>query len=333
MARGRLLHAARKVAPVAFVTPDEAGVAAWIDRWADATRPARLFQPPDPLPQVAASPAHPVADGRVTRLVQFASPAPWLDDLALARVYEPAGVADPPTYIHCHGIGIDGDQLPEGADEVLNLVARGVRVVRLVPPWHGRRRPPGEWSGERFLATAPLGAIMFFAAVARELAVLVGWARATSAGRVAIGGISLGALGAQIAAAHAAEWPAALRPDALMAIATSGPLDRIAFEGSLTRRLGVDRALAAQGWSAARLAPWQRFTDPAEPPALDPAAIVMVLGSSDDVTPYAGGRALAERWRVPAANRFVRWQGHFTVELGLLANAAPLARLAEILRR
>jgi hypothetical protein len=102
--------------------------------------------------------------------------------------------------------------MPEGAEEILALVGRGVRVVRLVAPWHGRRRPLGQWSGERFLATAPLGAIEFFAAIARELAVLTHWARSQSKGRVAIGGISLGALSAQIAAARAVGWPAPLGP-------------------------------------------------------------------------------------------------------------------------
>jgi hypothetical protein len=265
-------------------------------------------------------------------MLQFDSPAPWLDGPVLARVYEPAGASDPPTYIHCHGIGIESDQMPEGAEEILALVGRGIRVVRLVAPWHGRRRLTGQWSGERFLATAPLGAIEFFAAIAREFAVLTHWARSESKGRVAIGGISLGALSAQIAAARAAGWPAALRPDALLLIGTSSPLDRIAYDGALTRRLGVGRALAAADWTPERLAPWQHFTDPAEPPAVDPAAIVMVLGLVDDVTPYEGGVALANRWRVPPRNRFVRWQGHFTVELGLIPDDTPLRRMAEILR-
>ncbi len=330
LARAKLFHAARPVPPVAFATPDEAALAAWLAPWHD--RPEALFAAPDPMPAVHASPAFPLGGGSVTRLLQFDSPAPWLEGPVLARVYEPAGAVDPPTYIHCHGIGIESDQMPEGAEEILGLVGRGVRVVRLVAPWHGRRRPIGQWSGERFLATAPLGAIEFFAAVARELAVLTHWARANSKGRVAIGGISLGALSAQIAAARATGWPASLRPDALLLIGTSSPLDRIAYDGALTRRLGVGRALAARDWTPERLAPWQRFTDPAEPPAVDPAAIVMVLGRVDDVTPYAGGAALAERWQVPARNRFVRWQGHFTVELGLIPDDTPLKRMAEIMR-
>lgn len=327
-ARARLFKAARAIAPVDFAIPDEAAIAQWLAPWGEQA--AELFAPPDPMPAFSLSAAMP-QHGHAVRVLIGPSPAPWLDEPLIARVHEPAGVADPPTYIHCHGIGIDGDQMSEGADEILALVARGVRVVRLVAPWHGRRRALGSWSGERFLATAPLGAIQFFAAVAREFAALTAWARATSRGRVAIGGFSLGALSAQLAAVRAAAWPAALRPDALLLVATGGPLDAIAYEGALTRRLGVDRALAASGWSQERLQPLSRLTDPQIAPAVDPAGIVMVLGSRDDVTPYEGGRALAARWQVPRGNLFVRWQGHFTVELGLIPDDRPLARLAAIL--
>jgi hypothetical protein len=59
----------------------------------------------------------------------------------------------------------------------------------------------------------------------------------------------------------------------------------------------------------------------------------MLIGTSDTVTPGAGGMALAQRWGLPAENLFLRDQGHFSVALGLERDAAPLARLAAILRR
>ncbi len=328
-ARATLFKAARAVAPVDFAIPDDRTVDDWMAPWGKSAE--ALFAPPEGQPVLHETPPMPTPGGPM-RVLMGPSPAPWIDEKLIARVHEPEGVRNPPTYIHCHGIGIDGDQMSEGADEILSLVARGVRVVRLVAPWHGRRRPLGTWSGERFLATAPLGAIQFFAAVVREYATLIGWARATSRGPVAIGGISLGALSAQLAAVRAHAWPAALRPDALLLIATGGPLDAIAYEGSLTRRLGVDRALSAAGWSQERLQPLARLTDPQVPPAVDPSRIVMVLGRKDDVTPYEGGRALATRWAVPAGNLFINWQGHFTVELGLIPDDRPLARMAAILR-
>jgi hypothetical protein len=63
---------------------------------------------------------------------------------------------------------------------------------------------------------------------------------------------------------------------------------------------------------------------------MDAERIIMVLGHADDVTPSAGGKALARRWQVPAANIFARHQGHFSVSLGILRDRAPLERLKEI---
>jgi hypothetical protein len=58
---------------------------------------------------------------------------------------------------------------------------------------------------------------------------------------------------------------------------------------------------------------------------------VMVLGRADNVTPFAGGLALARQWQVPTENLFLRRQGHFTVALGLWRDAAPLRRLVDLL--
>ena len=63
---------------------------------------------------------------------------------------------------------------------------------------------------------------------------------------------------------------------------------------------------------------------------MDPSKVIMVLGHADDVTPSAGGKALARRWQVPAANIYARRQGHFSVSLGIRRDRAPLIRLKEI---
>lgn len=57
----------------------------------------------------------------------------------------------------------------------------------------------------------------------------------------------------------------------------------------------------------------------------------MLLGAADDLTPYAGGLALARRWGVSSENLFRRRQGHFSVSLGLARDAAPLARIRRAL--
>jgi hypothetical protein len=64
-----------------------------------------------------------------------------------------------------------------------------------------------------------------------------------------------------------------------------------------------------------------------------PERIVMVLGEADDLTPFAGGSALARRWQIPAENLFLRPQGHFSVALGLLCDPAPIDRLLAIVDR
>ena len=64
-----------------------------------------------------------------------------------------------------------------------------------------------------------------------------------------------------------------------------------------------------------------------------PENIVTVLGAYDGVTPYAGARALIDRWGVPPANRFIWRRGHFSVPLTMLRNPAPLARFREVMAR
>jgi hypothetical protein len=313
---------------VRFAIPSEDEVRAAFARWLAA--PAMAFLPQTPLPTVEESPRYRGAFGR-EYVLRFRSPHAGAADMAWARVFEPDGVADPPTLIHCHGVAIEADNLDLAFDEIMPLIAMGVRVVRPVAPWHGRRRLFGTWSGEPFFTRVPLSALTLLAAIVQELIVLVDWSRRTSRGRVGWSGVSLGALAAQLGAVHLREGPHTWRPDALMLIGTSDRMDRIALEGALTRGLGMDRALRAAGWTDARLEVWRPFTDPLGSPCVAPDRVVIVLGTEDVVTPYQGGVALAERWRVPEANRFDRKQGHFSLALGLLPATDPLRRLAEIL--
>jgi predicted alpha/beta hydrolase family esterase len=66
---------------------------------------------------------------------------------------------------------------------------------------------------------------------------------------------------------------------------------------------------------------------------MPPESILLVIGTDDDVMPFAGALELARRWAVPEANIFRRRQGHFTLAMGLERDAAPLRRLAELLQR
>lgn len=329
LTRMRFIYPARRaeVEPLVWRIEPEAATHARYGRY--LYDPDGAFLPPEPLPAVIESARRPGLLG-MESILRFASPDPEMGE-AYARVFTPAGAVNPPTLIHCHGVAMEAEQIDPELDYMLGLVEQGIRVIRVTAPWHGPRRPMGEWSGERFFSTAPIGAIALLSAQIRELAVLVAWARSTSTAKVAIGGISLGALTTQVAAVRMAGWPEQCRPDALLLIGTSDRLDHVAFRGALTQGMGMPQALEAAGWSEERLYAWNALTDPVGPPAIDPRCIVVVLGTEDVVTPFDGGAELMRRWHVPEENQFQRKQGHFSLALGLFPDNAPLRRLADIL--
>ena len=292
--------------------------------------PARAFAAPEPTPPVRASHAFPAAPGRRDYWLRFASPSARMADEVVARVYEPAGAADPPTLIFGHGIGVEFDHWRGVADEIGALVAMGLRVVRPEAPWHGRRAPPGRYGGEQFVATAPCGALDHFTAAAREWAVLIDWCRQAGRGPVAIGGSSLGAMTAQIVSDRARRWPERLRPDAMLLVTHCGRIEE-AMQGALARAWGLAGATMAAGWTEERAHRFTPLLDPVDATTVAPENIVTVLGAYDAVTPYAGARALIDRWGVPPGNRFIWRRGHFTVPLTMLRNPAPLARFREVM--
>jgi pimeloyl-ACP methyl ester carboxylesterase len=323
-----LLPRRHLIPPVRYAVPRPAEFEA---RYADLlAAPERAYAAPSPAPEVAES-------GRCTgphgtqHWIRFASPSATMADTVYARVLEPAGVADPPTLIFGHGLWVEGEQWRSMPDLVAALCYRGVRVVHVESPWHGRRAPLGEYGGERFFATAPQGVLELFSAQAREVAAITAWARRSSAGRVAVGGISLGAQVAQLVAVHARHWPAEMRPDALLLITSCDRIDEVAFKGSLCRAFHLDRALRARGWSPEELARWRPLIDPVGAPAVAPENVVAVLGRADSVTPYALGKALLERWGVPPENVFARRQGHFSAAIGAFRDTRHLDRLHQIL--
>ncbi len=291
------------------------------------TDPAAAFAVPD-MPALERS--HPVLSA-YGREYWLRYPSPVMGDMAWARVVEPEHVEDPPTVIFLHGIAMETEMWRGGADLVSDLALDGVRVVKPEGPWHSRRRPEGWYGGEPAIGFGPLGFLDLFHAWIAEAAVLIGWVRGQGRALVALGGVSLGALTSQRAAVAARHWPDEYRPDALLLVATSGAMLDVAHGGSLASAVNLAPKLQAGGWTVDKLAGWLPLLEPQEAPALGPGRIVMVLGHSDNVTPTAGGLALAQRWGVPEANLFAREQGHFSVSLGLLRDPAPLARLKEIL--
>lgn len=300
----------------------------------EATHAARLQTPeaafPPPSPDGLRQSHGSISDyGRISWL-EWPS---CLGDTARARIYTPLDTSDPPTMIYLHGIGMEMEMWRAQADPVNALAGRaGIRVVRPEGPWHGRRMLPGYHGGEPALAFAPKGYLDLIQAWVMEAAQLIQWARATSAGPVLIGGLSLGALTAQIVGTAARFWPTALQPDAMFLICTSGDILEVSFEGAFARGLGVTDVLTRTGWTHEGLARWRDLLEPQGAPVMPPEKVVMLLGSHDSVTPYHGGLALAHRWRIPRRNLFIANRGHFSTPLGLHQDDAPLRRAVDVLR-
>jgi len=302
----------------------------------EARHGARLLSPASafPLPPwrpVRVSQVMTKEDSRI-RFLTFDSRVGGRRDTAWARVMEPLAAEAAPTVIFLHGIGVETEQWRVEGGRIDGLVRSGVRVIRPEGPWHGRRRPSGWFGGEMALSQGPMGLLDLFEAWVSEVAVLIGWARATSTGPVALSGFSLGALTAQVAAAAARHWPEELRPDALLLMATSGNFVDLSLEGSLGRALDARTQLELQDWTEQGLQRWAPLLEPQGEPAVKRENIVMVIGTSDDVTPFCGGLALAERWGIGAENLFLRPHGHFSLSLGLEYDAEPISRLLAVLR-
>jgi hypothetical protein len=296
-------------------------------RLADA---AAAFWMPERLPKIELSQPVP-GDGFETLWLRADTTVAGRPDTLWARVERPLGAAHAGALVFTHGISMETEFWRESSSLTSDLARTGITVIRPEGPWHGRRRVAGTFGGEPALALGPMGLLDYFDAHVRELALLVAWARDAVGGPVAVGGVSLGALTAQMALAAARTWPQACRPDAAFLVTTAGSLMDVALSGSLTRALGMPRQLAESGWDRAALQRWMPLLEPGAAIALDPARIVVLLGTADEILPYPSGRNLVAAWRIPPENLFVAPLGHFSAALGLYRNPAPLARLGAVL--
>lgn len=261
-------------------------------------------------------------------------PAAAAGETGWARVVTPASGGDErPTMIFAHGIGMEPEYWGEQRDPLGWFTEIGLRIVRPEAPWHGRRRLAGYFGGEPILARGPGGLLDFMHWHVTELGLLTAWARLTGRGPVAVGGMSLGALTVQLLAEVARYWPAVMRPDAVLLVAPARSVASVALEGSLTRALGVPRAMHAAGWTPAEIVKWAPLLEPIAEPAVDPEQIVVVLGEADDVTLAHEGERLVKGWRIPSDNVFRCAAGHFSTSMGISRDSAPLRRLSHVLAR
>jgi hypothetical protein len=262
---------------------------------------------------------------------RFASPSERIGDTVYARVQEPENAVNPPTLLFGHGVCVEFDHWHGLIDEVETLVKAGFRVVRPEAPWHGRRVLPGEFGGEHFIGTSPFGPLDLFTAGLREWSVIMKWCRQNTDAPVAMGGSSLGAMMAQLAADHCRHWDSHLRPDALLLITHCHRHEDAVLSGALATIWGIRRAAVEIGWNQELLHKYLPMLDPGSELQVRSENIVSVLGRRDTVTPFEGGLFSLDTWGVPSANRFVMDRGHFTVPLTMMRDQRPLQRFTEVI--
>jgi pimeloyl-ACP methyl ester carboxylesterase len=311
-------------------TPDE--VAAVYDAALGNRTP--FFAPPDPMPEVEVSRRVPGSVG-TDYWIRFPSPSNRLGDTVYAHVHEPEGVSNPPTMIFGHGICVEFDHWHGLVDEVDGLCRMGFRVIRPEAPWHGRRRLPGQYSGETIVSRTPFGPLDAFCGALREWSVLIHWARQAGSGPVTIGGSSLGALMSLLCASIAKDWPQALRPQAMLLLTHAGRQQDALIRGALARVWKAREAMEARGWTSDLSERYMPILDPDwnAIPDMGTENIVSVLGRYDHVTPFDSGLDLLDAWGVPGENRFIWRRGHFSVPMTLIRNTGPLERFRSVVSR
>ncbi len=323
-ARRHKLAAARLAVP----GPDEV-IAEFQPFFAD---PDRLFMLPPELPPVERSDA---IDHGETIEYWIRFPSHSAGDTAWAHVYEAKHRRDGklPTLIFGHGLAMETEMLRSDGRSYVGLAERGLRIILPDAPGHNRRVAAGRYGGESFIAAPPRSGLHCLKQAAQELGVIIDWCRSQGPGRICLGGISLGALTAQVTACRMGTWPAAARPDGLLLLTTTDRVSTLAFDSAIAVAAQLDTAAAGKGWRTEHFQALARIADASGEAPLDPDNIVLMIGARDNVTPFAGGRRLADLWRLPAQNLFVRDQGHFSAALGLGSDPAPIRRAVEILTR
>ncbi|WP_374382391.1 alpha/beta fold hydrolase [Dongia sp.] len=291
--------------------------------------PDAFFALPNDLPTIEKSHIIEHEDVREYWL-RFPSPDD-ASDTCWVHVYE-GKQANVPSLIYGHGLAMEMEMMRGDLRGFRSIAASGCRILLPDAPGHNRRVAAGLYGGESFLRQPPLSGLLHFRQAARELGAIIHWCRDNGSRQVGLSGISLGALTAQVTAERMGTWPAALRPDLLLLLTTTDKVSSLTFNSSLAAIMKLDEAAKLAGWNENEVTTLGRYTDCGASPPIDPARIVLLIGTRDDVTPYDGGRRMAENWRIPAENLFVREQGHFSAAIGLEADPAPFVRALALLK-
>ena len=289
--------------------------------------PAHLFPGAGDLSGMTAT-TRTLVHGRRLSWVRFPAAKLGGDAPGWARIEEPKGDDAKGVVIFCHGIMMEREHwasLYDQAQVFLEPEGGALTVISPEGPGHGRRMRLGFYGGEPVLAFGVGGIADYFAAHVVEVGRLIAWARKRYGGPVAVAGVSLGALTAQLVVSAAKHWPKDSRPDAALLLTTNESLIDITYNGSLAGGLGFPTALADAGWTPEHIDRYRSLVEPGES-AVSPERIVCVLGTTDTITPYAGGQRLASRWQIPASNVFHWYGGHFAAAFSVLRDRRPIHR-------
>ncbi len=198
------------------------------------------------------------------------------------------------------------------------LAAAGLEVWTLVPPRHLHRAAPGTRNGEGFVTPDVPALRAAVEQLVLEIRLLLALARGRG-GEVGAVGLSLGALGAALAATgpEQIDFAALVAPPADLAAVFAGT--RIG-----RRYLRLARHAGAPPPPAQELA---AMLSPFRPDLREPTArrALVVVASEDGIALPAGATALARAW---GARLAVHRRGHLTLVFGCPAARREVARFA-----
>ena len=292
--------------------------------------PDSIYAEPPQMPSIDTS-ARILGPSGYEYFARFPSPSSFMNDTVYARVYEPENTCgETPTFIYATGLGMPYDQISYWPEEEYIgrfFSARGCRVILIESPWHGRRTPRGYYSGEYFMASAPVGQFQLYSAQVQETVIFIKWARSIGSSLVGVGGISLGGMVTEHIAGRCGAWSESARPDLVFLAASCDHIDKVAVWTELNNCIGLLQALQHSGWRSEDLSLLRTLLDPLPMPAIASDRIFAALGRNDNVVPFRFSRDMLRRWGVPDENVVVWNTGHF----GVMLNMARSARVQNMI--
>jgi hypothetical protein len=302
-------------------------------KWEGAiNNPNEIFGPPQNKPQIQESAKIPGPSG-VEYLIKFKSPSPLMNDMVYARIYEPTETDKTlPSFVFASGLGMMNDQIKYWPEEEYigrYLSSHGFRVALIESPWHGRREKKACFSGEPYVATAPVGLFTLYAAQSMETGIVIDWLRSIGASAVGIGGVSLGGIVSEHFISRCGTYPHSMRPDMALLVATSNHIAEVVLNSEISASLELGKQVRDAGWDDRNLNRLKSLLDPNKEPGIPSENIFGIFGKNDTYIPYKYSVELMKEWNV-SPNNITTWDsGHF----GVLTRSIRKTDLQQILMK